>query len=248
MLIPPHTVSVKLLTINVHKGLCQLHRRPIIVELKEAVSRVDVDVVCLQEVLGVREGQRPQYETLADTIWSDHAYGKNAAGPSGDHGNAILSRWPIAQSRNHDVSQPGDEARGVLHCQLTLAGIPSGLHVFCVHLGLRDSHRRHQMARLVELLADLPANAPVVVAGDFNDWQQRADAQLAPVGLREVHVISQGRPRRSFPAVWPVLALDRIYVRGMAASKPLPLPRRPWWALSDHIPVGASLSLHKEAA
>jgi predicted PurR-regulated permease PerM len=47
-----------------------------------------------------------------------HAYGRNAAGPAGDHGNAVLSRWPIVRTHNHDVSLPGDEPRGLLHCVL----------------------------------------------------------------------------------------------------------------------------------
>lgn len=243
----PFNAAIKLLTINIHKGVGQWRRRPILNGLKEAVTQLDVDVVCLQEVQGGRKGQAPQVETLADGIWPEHAYGRNAAGPMGDHGNAVLSRWPIAQVCNHDVSQAGDEARGILHCRLALPGMRDGFHVLCVHFGLREAHRQHQLSQLLKLLGEFPPLAPVVVAGDFNDWRNRADARLAPSGLREVHVSHHGRARRSFPAQWPVLALDRIYVRGLAAARPLQLPRRPWSALSDHIPVGAALSLQTEA-
>lgn len=242
------SLAIKLLTINIHKGVGQLRRRPILEALKDAVSRVGVDVVCLQEIVGGRIGQAPQIEALADGIWPQHAYGRNAAGPTGEHGNAVLSRWPIAQVRNHDVSQPGDEARGILHCKLALPGVREGLQVLCVHFGLRETHRQQQLSRLLELLSELPTDAPVVVAGDFNDWRNRADARLGPAGLHEVHARHHGRAARSFPARWPVLALDRIYVRGLAAAQPLPLPRRPWSALSDHLPVGAALSLRIEAA
>ena len=187
-----------------------------------------------------------QYESLADGLWPAHAYGRNAAGPTGDHGNAVLSRWPIVHSHNHDVSLPGDEGRGLLHCRLSLPAQPAGLHVICVHLGLREPHRQRQLQHLLELLQTLPAAAPVVVAGDFNDWRGRADARLNPPGLREVHVMQHGRPARSFPARWPVLPLDRIYVRGLVSSQPLAMPRRPWRNLSDHVPVAAQLTLAGE--
>ena len=66
----------------------------------------------------------------------------------------------------------------------------------------------------------LPEREPVVVAGDFNDWRQRADRLLAGCGLREVFVGAQGRPARSFPARWPVLPLDRIYLRNARGRQP----------------------------
>ena len=42
-------------------------------------------------------------------------YGKNAMYPHGHHGNAILSRLPIRQFANHDISDHALEKRGLLH-------------------------------------------------------------------------------------------------------------------------------------
>ena len=131
-------LSLKLLTINVHKGV-GLWRRPILKHLREAVAMVGADIVCLQEVRGGTPAAVPQYEALADGLWPQHAYGRNAAGPTSDHGNAVLSRWPILFTRNHDVTVPGDEARGLLHCVLALPGLAQDLQLICVHLGLRES-------------------------------------------------------------------------------------------------------------
>lgn len=44
------------------------------------------------------------YEFLADTMWSDYAYGRNAVYPEGHHGNAVLSRFPIEYYENRDIS------------------------------------------------------------------------------------------------------------------------------------------------
>ena len=247
----PPTDALRVLTVNIHKGFSAFNRRFVLHELREAVRAMRSDLVFLQEVEG---GAGPagaaavgaQYEFLADEIWSDHAYGRNAVAEGQDHANAVLSRLPVLYSCNHDMSLPGVEPRGLLHCVLARpAGLPE-LHVMCVHLGLTEMHRRHQLARLCETVRfEVPVDAPLVVAGDFNDWRSRADAMLAPCGLTELFRHTHGRHARTFPARLPVLRLDRIYVRGIAAYRPLPMPRQPWGRLSDHAPLAAELELEK---
>src|SRR5690554_1318806 len=175
------------MTINVHKGFNVFNRRHILPELRDAVNTLSADMVFLQEVLGEHKKHAfrfrdwpevPQYEYLADTLWHDYAYGRNAVYPEGNHGNALLSRYPILQYDNRDVSIHGTEKRGLLHCQLGIPG-HQGVHAVCVHLGLRQGHRRKQLRLLCELLESLPAQDPVIVAGDFNDWRQQADTILA---------------------------------------------------------------------
>ncbi len=246
--------SLRLLTVNIHKGYSTFNRRFVLHELREAVRALGSDLVFLQEVDGGSSGQGrgagvgTQYEFLADSIWPEHAYGRNAVADGKDHGNALLSRLPVLRSQNHDVSLPGAEPRGLLHCVLALpgaAGEPAGeLHVMCVHLGLSEAHRSHQLARLCETVHHVvPRDAPLVVAGDFNDWRQRADAALAGCGLHEVFRRALGQHARSFPAHWPLLRLDRIYVRGVVAARPLVMPRRPWSRLSDHAPLAAEIDV-----
>lgn len=234
--------GLRVLTVNIHKGYTTFGRRHMLEELREAVRAVASDVVLLQEVHGMHEGlDGGQAEYLADRIWPRHAYGRNALVRGGHHGNAVLSRWPIVQYVNHDVTQPGAEGRGMLHCVLDFAGMP--LHVICVHLGLTERHRRGQIARLCDVAREVPADVPLVVGGDFNDWRSRADAQLEQAGLREVHRHAWGEHARSFPANFPLLRLDRIYVRRVASHRPLPLPRHPWAQLSDHAPLAAEIML-----
>ncbi|WP_410953812.1 endonuclease/exonuclease/phosphatase family protein, partial [Pseudomonas aeruginosa] len=52
---------------------------------------------------------------------------------------------------------------------------------------------------------------------------------------------AQGRPARSFPARWPVLPLDRIYLRNARGRQPRILSRRPWSHLSDHLPLAVEV-------
>lgn len=245
--------KVRLLTLNIHKGFGAFNRRFVLGELREAIRAFGADVVCLQEVLGEHSGHQarhaswpaqPQYEFLADSIWQQHAYGRNAVYTEGHHGNAVLSKFPIAHHRNHDISITGPEQRGLLHCALQAApGID--IHVICVHLSLMESHRQQQLERLCALIrAEVPDHAPLIVAGDFNDWRCRAHEILKHgAGLSEVHVEAHGRAARSFPARFPLLRLDRIYARNVASLKPLPFLRRPWSHLSDHVPLSAEVVL-----
>lgn len=243
--------SLRIMTINVHKGFSLFNRRHILPELRDAVSTHSADLVFLQEVLGEhrRHSRRfhdwpgvPQYEYLADTMWPDFAYGRNAVYPDGDHGNALLSHYPIVEYENRDVSIHGTERRGLLYCQLAVPGQPR-VHAVCVHLGLREKHRLEQLKLLCELLDAVPGEEAVIVAGDFNDWRLKAGDVLTGCGLHEAFVHSQGRPAKTFPAHWPLLRLDRIYVRNATVQDPRALYRKPWSHLSDHVPLIAEIGL-----
>lgn len=249
-----HAVTVKtlrIMTINVHKGFTFFNRHHILPELRDAVNTLSAEVVFLQEVIGEHKKHAiryhdwpatPQYEYLAETMWPDFAYGRNAIYPDGDHGNALLSKFPIRHFKNRDVSILGTEERGMLHCMLDIPG-HSDVHAICVHLGLREAHRLQQLKLLCDLLDSIPSDEPVIVAGDFNDWRLQADKVLAGCGLQEAFVNRDGRPAKSFPARWPLLRLDRIYTRNATARNPQALYRKPWSHLSDHAPLIAEICL-----
>ncbi|WP_313741281.1 endonuclease/exonuclease/phosphatase family protein [Pseudomonas sp.] len=242
----PAVHRLRVLTVNTHKGFTAFNRRFILPELREAVRSTQADVVFLQEVLGSHDrhaARHPgwpttsQYEFLADSMWSDFAYGQNAVYPDGHHGNALLSKYPILEHRNLDVSITGPERRGLLHCVLDVPG-PHPVHAICVHLSLLESHRQKQLKLLRTLLDSLPPDAPVIVAGDFNDWQLRGNRTLhLQRDLHEAFERHHGHLARTYPARLPMLRLDRIYLRNAQSHAPKILGNRPWTHLSDHLPL-----------
>lgn len=245
--------SLKVLTINTHKGFTAFNRRFILPELRDAVRTIGAEIVCLQEVMGAHEihplhvenwPDTSHYEFLADTMWSDYAYGRNAVYPEGDHGNAVLSRYPIEYYENRDVSVGSSEKRGLLYCRIAPPDLEFRIHVICVHLGLWEAHRQAQLLMLSEWVNSLPEGEPVVVAGDFNDWRQKANYPLkTQAGLEEIFTRSGGRPARTFPVQLPLLRLDRIYVKNAHASAPTALSLNTWRHLSDHAPLSAEIHL-----
>ena len=244
--------SLTALTLNCHMGFDLLGRRFVLHELREAVRAVGADLVFLQEVMGEHQLHKkrhahwpdaPQYDFLADSIWSHAAYGRNAVYPHGHHGNALLSKFAIRSHRNCDVSIHGHEGRGLLHAQIDVDDGPWPLHAICVHLGLLESHRQQQLRLLCEVVHDaIPRDAPLIVAGDFNDWRGRGHPVLDSCGLAEVFMGANGKLARTFPARWPLLPVDRLYVRNARASETQVLTKKPWTHLSDHVPLLATVA------
>lgn len=247
-------LNIRVLTINTHKGFSIFKQRFMLHELRESIRLISADLVFLQEVLGEHQAwstrykdvwpEAAQYEFLADSIWQDFAYGRNAVYTGGHHGNALLSKYPITHWENHDLSIKGTEKRGILHCQIAIPGSDVPLHAMCVHLSLRERHRQIELQKLCEFVNDIPSNEPVVVAGDFNDWRQKSQNLLhSKANLVEVFNHTYGEPAKTFPAFFPLLRLDRIYVRSTKTNTPFVLPHKPWSKLSDHAPLLAEIEL-----
>jgi endonuclease/exonuclease/phosphatase family metal-dependent hydrolase len=266
-------MKLRVATYNIHKGVTGIRRAPRIERVRQALYAIDADIVFLQEVQNQNERLRryqtyppaSQLDFLATTGYEHQAYGRNAAYSHGHHGNAILSRHSIRVTANHDISDHALEKRGMLHAVVRVEGrARTNIHLLCVHFGLIERSRLRQAERLVDFVTyQVPLNAPVIIAGDFNDWQKRVDPLLrARLGVAEVAVAKERplrmaieslmpwragmtarRPARTFPSFAPVLTLDRIYVRGFDIVETV-VPRGLAWARSsDHAPLIADLTL-----
>jgi endonuclease/exonuclease/phosphatase family metal-dependent hydrolase len=244
---------LRVLTLNIHKGLSHFNRRVVIHDLREGLHALDPDLVFLQEVQGLNDRHAlrfagwpgaPQHEFLAAERWQ-HAYGRSRVYEHGHHGNALLSRFPILSAETQDISHHRFESRGLLHAVVKVPGWRRNLHCVCVHLSLHERGRRRQLDAIAERLAALiEAEAPIIIAGDFNDWRERATRVLeSALGMTEVSFAAAGRHARTWPSLLPLLRLDRIYVRGFEVLASHVHRGAPWSLLSDHLALGAELAL-----
>ena len=241
-------------TYNIHKGFTQFSRRMVIHEVRERLHGMSADILFLQEVLGIHYRHqhryhewpgKPQHEFIAGEMWNEVAYGKNAVYRDGHHGNALLSRYPIIGHENQDISAHLFESRGLLHCEIRLAPKAPVLHCINVHLGLFERGRQWQIGALVERIkATVPRTAPLIIAGDFNDWRRKGDRLLTDaLGLAEVFETVKGRPARTFPSVLPMFRLDRIYARGLDIVDARVHYASPGHRMSDHAALAATFEL-----
>lgn len=308
--VPSTAMRLRIATYNIHKGVSAMSRRNRIHDLRAGLHALDADVVFLQEVQGRNDlhagrfdnwPEVAQHTFLAGDRWAEAVYGRNSVRTDGDHGNALLSRFPLVSHENIDISDHRFESRGLLHCEFDYDGVK--VHCICAHLGLFEESRVRQVdAMISRIRSHVPSDAPLVIAGDFNDWRHRLGRQLVGnLGVREVFssqestrtalarraggYVAQQRqrlwksldargtttaaeaafddapddaltevetvpvprklpaPARTFPAAFPMLRLDRVYVRGFRVASARVLTGPTWRKLSDHAPIVAELVL-----
>lgn len=250
-------MHLQLLSFNIHKGYSMRKQRYVLDQLREALHELAPDIVLLQEIKGQHPRQQlhavadpiaSQFEFLADQLWPHYAYGCNSVHHDGDHGNAILSKYPIFEHQNLDISTNPLERRGLLHA---VAELPDGhdLHLLCTHLNLRERGRAKQVRQIGEYLkSTIPPQMPVVLAGDFNDWRQNICRVVGRQhGLHDLHHLLTGARAKTFPSFRPVLPLDRIYVSGLKPLNARVLEEPPWTTLSDHLALFGEVEYPSEA-
>ncbi|MGW8168636.1 MAG: endonuclease/exonuclease/phosphatase family protein [Sulfurovaceae bacterium] len=250
-------------TYNIHKAHsmargCRLN------VLKEAISEINVDIVFLQEVQDInikRHNDSFGHEVSSQTSelqgeqYPYAAYGANAFYEHGHHGNAILSKYPIKTWQNIDVSDHKLEQRGVLHAIVEHPKYGE-IHAICTHFGLFKVSRVRQAKALVEHIRhSILDNMPLVIAGDFNDWNLHVHHILTgELALEDAIETMQQQTRkkdiakkaplgRTFPSFIPWFKLDRLYVRGFQIAEAHVKSGLKWHARSDHMPIQARLTI-----
>ena len=244
--------TIRIATFNIHKGVTHFNARFALHKQRELLRKLQVDIVFLQEVQDVHTQNSKRFmawpvagqvEFLADATWPAFSYGKNSVYPAGHHGNALLSKFPITHTNNQDISAHTSEQRGMLHCKINIPNWDEPLHTICVHFGLFANWRRHQLETVASFIEQhVPANAPLIIAGDFNDWSLRGGRIFAKcLHVHEVFEHHTGHAARSFPSWLPLLQLDRIYVRGFTVKHAETHSGPKFIQLSDHAILTATL-------
>lgn len=258
-------MKLRVLTYNIHKCIGGVDRKYQPSRIAEVIRKLDCDVLMLQEVdAGVSrsKGDR-QTEVLGQELGLPyHTWFPNVdVRGGGQYGNAILSRYPLIESANVDLSIRWKKKRSALHGVIRVrhedpetppngdgrrGWIDRTVHLFNMHLGLARYERRMQLTKFLDCdpFANLHHDTPIIVGGDLNDVYGGLGAHLAPAGFRGI----ERRPL-TFPAWAPMRALDAIFVRGSVdfvrlARCDSDLARR----ASDHRPLVAEIRLHPHGA
>jgi endonuclease/exonuclease/phosphatase family metal-dependent hydrolase len=239
--------TIRVATWNIHKGVNGLgpRRRLEIHNIGLAVDQFDADIICLQEVRKHhhREAQRfshwpslEQADFLAPLGYTP-VYQTNAITKHGEHGNALLTRWPVIKHQHEDMSDHRFEQRGLLHVEVLIHAAP--VHIVVVHLGLIKSSRRRQVKQLCDYIQrEIPKDAPLIVAGDFNDWGTACEAALKSEHL---HTFQSNpiaaKKLRTYPARLPLVQFDYVFARHLTATSVVVPTGQSWARMSDHLPL-----------
>ena len=208
-------MTMRLLSYNIHKGIGGRDRRYRLERVIQVIQDEDPDLICLQEVDRhlSRSRHDDQPKKLAEALEATaHLYQSNVRLRNGGYGNLVLSRWPFRTCQQISLRR---KRRKPARAQMAVVETPKGLiHLVNWHLGLAERERHWQVRHLLDhALFRESGHLPTLIAGDFNDWLNTlARGPFAAHGFVEVTA-----PRthfRSFPAYWPVVSLDKTFVRG----------------------------------
>ena len=242
-------MELRVLSYNIHRAI-GVDRRFLLRRIAEILAHHNADILLLQEVdVGVPRSRRLNLASeLAEQLEYPYcAVGLNVKLRTGMYGNATLSRFPILEKRNIDLTIGTRKARGCLFTKMELLSSndqKQGLELalFNLHLGLAGKERVQQLELVIRSpeFGELSSMNPCMVAGDFNDWRTRL-----PTSLKENHGFacanehsSKKAMRATYPSFAPTLALDKIFYRGrmrVLASRRCRL--RVSKVASDHLPV-----------
>ena len=239
--------TFRVVTYNVHK--CQgLDRRVRPARIAAVLRELDADVIAMQEVVSVESDARRelhQARFIAEELGYHFCVGENRRHQGGAYGNVILTRLPIEEHCNYDITWRWQEPRGCLRADVRV-GEGAVVHVFNAHLGTAFVERRHQGRKLVSdaVLRHPRLSGPRVLLGDFNEWTRGLASRLLAEELLSPDLSRHLRRRRTYPGPLPFLHLDHVYHDPALELERLTL-HRSLTALvaSDHLPLVADFRL-----
>ena len=238
---PGATATLRIATYNVHR--CRgLDGRTRPERIAAVLSEIDADIVALQEVVGAGPRGGGHAEELGAALGMGWVMAPARLLRGHQFGNVVLSRFPIVQHLEHDLSWKTCEPRRLQRVDIRVNG--GTLHVYNVHLGTAILERRHQAGRLATIVSERQVADPKLVLGDFNEWMRGLATTLLSARLNSVDLRDFLPRRRTYPGVFPLLHLDHIYYAGCVEVVRIALPRtRLALVASDHLPLVADVKV-----
>lgn len=267
--------DIKIAAYNMERGTAL--DKQILLFQKHPLFR-DADILLLSEVdRGCeRSGVRNQARDMARALGMNYVYGvefveldrDSARAPvraSCEHGNAVLSRWPIVNMEQIRHARAADwyEAAGRIRlggrttvaADLDINGRP--LRVYSVHFdsGLHDDPLRQAQAReLAAHAASVPY--PVIIGGDMNTHafvsgllNNNVQDPTVPVflnaGYTDAHAGLKPNQRGTTDKEYGFrMVIDLIFVKGAQILDAGICPAKICDPLSDHLPIWAAIRMN----
>ena len=223
---------IRIASYNIHRGIGRDSRFSA-QRILDVLNEIQADAIALQEV----ESHSSRIDMLAWLAERTGFYaiaGITLSRPESQYGNAVLTRFPIRATQLLDLSFSRHEPRGAIVLDLDCDGSP--LLLVATHLGLRPAERRAQIEQLLALFRARP-HMRAILLGDLNEWF------LWGRPLRRLHRHFQPTPAPpTFPARWPLFALDRLWTHPRSILRYLGVHSSVLARVaSDHLPLVAEV-------
>lgn len=228
-------MKVRVASYNVHGYVGSDGKRDV-PRIARVLRSLEAEVIALQEVdFHPSVGEPEPLELLAE-LAGFRAYCAPIERHGLPFGNALFTRLPALSTRRICLAYPAREPRTALEVVLETGARP--LRIVATHLGLRPAERRFQVRTILKHVAG-DERSVTVLLGDFNEWF------LLGRPLRWLHAhFGRGPTVRTYPARFPLVALDRIWVHPRRALERFEAHAAgEARCASDHLPVVAQVAV-----
>jgi len=237
------------MTYNIAAGFGDLERTA------AAIKASSPDLVALQEV-DVHWSERSHFAdeaaVLSDRLGMQVRFariyqipGADSAAPPREFGVAILSRFPIVDFSNHEITrlstqQPNPVPAplpGFLEAKIDIGGVK--VRVFNTHLDYRSDPRVREQ-QVMDMLGYIGnSSGPTLLFGDLNAPPDAKELRPLLARLRDAWPASEGMGF-TYPAEAPVRRIDYVLTSGEFRVKSATVPDV---QASDHRPVVVELEI-----
>ena len=234
--------NVRVATYNIHRAR-GLDGRTRLERIAAVLASIDADIVALQEVIGASPLKPGQAAELGAALGMGWVMAPTRHLRTALFGNVVLSRYPVRQHVQYDLTWKTCEHRGVQRVDLAIED--DTLHFYNVHLGTSLLERRHQAVKLAAHVHDKRVVGPKIVLGDFNEWARHlGSTDVLPRSCTASTSASISAGGGAPSGIFPILHLDHIYYEGKVEVLKVSLPRdRMALMASDHLPLVADLKI-----
>ncbi|MFT5573190.1 MAG: endonuclease/exonuclease/phosphatase family metal-dependent hydrolase [Cryomorphaceae bacterium] len=217
------------------------------------IAMYDPDAVALQELDANRGSSLhiDQALAIADELNMNLEFHPVKQIQQGQFGNAILSKHPMLLldasplSSNLGLRRPKiaplDQARGVMEVEIDYCG--KTFTMINTHLGLTPEERKQQVADLLSPPRFTENKQAMILCGDFNSTRKQRTHQSISKVMKDVEVqIEKKSIKKTFPAKYPALRLDHIFVANEVKVRDVIVPSNQLTKIaSDHLPLIADI-------
>lgn len=232
--------TLKIMSYNIHHGQ-DSYDKDQLRQMAELIKKENPDIVGLQEVDSVclRSGKINQAEALALLTGMHYAFTRHFAFEGGAYGNAVLSKFPIANVINHRLPV-ATETKGAsvsfLTGEISLSR-KKRITIGVAHLDYRSQQSRVNQATMIATLFKT-SKFPVILMGDLNAEPKTEEIELLLQSFKD----TQPDTMLSFPTLKPVkkidyILIDRAHKVKVLDSKVIPAQ------YSDHLPILSTIEL-----
>jgi endonuclease/exonuclease/phosphatase family metal-dependent hydrolase len=226
-------VRFRAATYNIHKSK-GVDRRIRPARIAEVLDEIAADIIALQEVL------EPHVEEIRAESGYAHVFGAAEKYRGQEHGNVVLTRFPIVGQEHFDISVAPRSDRQCVRVDLDVSG--RVLHLFAVHMGVSWFERRRQIDMLMtdHVLQNPHLKGPRILLGDFNEWTRGVTTRRLLAQFKGADIRQHLERPWTYPGVAPILHLDHIYYDPPLCARSARLHRtRKALVASDHLPLYA---------